>query len=73
MVESKDLSLGYDTKPGVLKGVDFRLERGERVAFVGRNGEGKSTMVKAIVGSLPPESGQLQLGYQVVVGYYAQN
>jgi ATP-binding cassette subfamily F protein 3 len=73
VVESKDLSLGYDTKPGVLKGVDFRLERGERVAFVGRNGEGKSTMVKAIVGSLPPESGQLQLGYQVVVGYYAQN
>ena len=73
VVESKNLSLGYDTKPGVLKGVDFRLERGERVAFVGRNGEGKSTMVKAIVGSLPPESGDLQLGYQVVVGYYAQN
>lgn len=73
VVESKNLSLGYDTKPGVLKGVDFRLERGERVAFVGRNGEGKSTMVKAIVGSLPPESGELQLGYQVVVGYYAQN
>ena len=73
VVESKNLDLGYDTKPGVLKGVDFRLERGERVAFVGRNGEGKSTMVKAIVGSLPPESGDLQLGYQVVVGYYAQN
>ena len=73
VVESKNLSLGYDTKPDVLKGVDFRLERGERVAFVGRNGEGKSTMVKAIVGSLPPESGELQLGYQVVVGYYAQN
>lgn len=73
VVESKRLDLGYDTKPGVLRGVDFRLERGERVAFVGRNGEGKSTMVKAIVGSLPPESGELQLGYQVVVGYYAQN
>ena len=73
VAESKNLSLGYDTKPGVLKGVDFRLERGERVAFVGRNGEGKSTMVKAIVGALPPESGELQLGYQVVVGYYAQN
>ena len=73
VVESKNLNLGYDTKPGVLKGVDFRLERGERVAFVGRNGEGKSTMVKAIVGSLPTESGELQLGYQVVVGYYAQN
>ena len=73
VVESKNLNLGYDTKPNVLTGVDFRLERGERVAFVGRNGEGKSTMVKAIVGALPPESGELQLGYQVVVGYYAQN
>ena len=73
VVESKNLSLGYDTKPHVLTNVDFRLERGERVAFVGRNGEGKSTMVKAIVNALTPESGELELGYQVVVGYYAQN
>ncbi|MDY6326050.1 MAG: ABC-F family ATP-binding cassette domain-containing protein [Bacteroidales bacterium] len=73
VVETKKLSLGYDTKPHVLKDVDFRLERGERVAFVGRNGEGKSTMVKAIVGALAPEDGSLSLGYNVVPGYYAQN
>lgn len=73
VVESKNLDLGYETKPKVLTNIDFRLERGERVAFVGRNGEGKSTMVKAIVNTLLPENGTINLGYNVVVGYYAQN
>ena len=72
VVETKQLSLGYDDL-NVLNKVDFHLERGERVAFVGRNGEGKSTMVKAIVGELAPQGGELNLGYQVVIGYYAQN
>lgn len=72
VVEAKQLSLGYD-ELNVLNKIDFHLERGERVAFVGRNGEGKSTMVKAIVGELAPQSGELNLGYQVVIGYYAQN
>ncbi len=72
VVEAKQLSLGYDEK-NVLNKIDFHLERGERVAFVGRNGEGKSTMVKAIVGELAPQGGELNLGYQVVIGYYAQN
>ena len=72
VVEAKQLSLGYDTQ-NVLNKIDFHLERGERVAFVGRNGEGKSTMVKAIVGELAPQGGELNLGYQVVIGYYAQN
>lgn len=72
VVDAKQLSLGYDAR-NVLHKVDFHLERGERVAFVGRNGEGKSTMVKAIVGQLAPQGGTLDLGYQVVIGYYAQN
>ncbi len=72
VVEAKQLSLGYD-ELNVLNKIDFHLERGERVAFVGRNGEGKSTMVKAIVGELAPQGGELNLGYQVVIGYYAQN
>ena len=72
VVDAKQLSLGYGTL-NVLDRIDFHLERGERVAFVGRNGEGKSTMVKAIVGELAPQGGQLELGYQVVIGYYAQN
>ena len=72
VVDAKQLSLGYGTL-NVLDKIDFHLERGERVAFVGCNGEGKSTMVKAIVGELAPQGGQLELGYQVVIGYYAQN
>lgn len=72
VVDTRRLTLSYDGPP-VLTDMDFHLERGERVAFVGRNGEGKSTMVKAIVGELPPKGGQLTLGYQVVIGYYAQN
>ncbi len=71
-VETENLNLGYGSLE-VLKNIDFHLERGEKVAFVGRNGEGKSTMVKAIVGELAPQSGKLTLGHQVVIGYYAQN
>ena len=71
-VETENLNLGYE-KLNVLQNIDFCLQRGERVAFVGRNGEGKSTMVKAIVGELEPQSGTVKLGHQVVIGYYAQN
>lgn len=71
-VEAKALDLGYDEKR-VLTDIDLHLERGERVAFVGKNGEGKSTFVKAIVGELTPQKGVIQLGHQVVIGYYAQN
>jgi ATP-binding cassette subfamily F protein 3 len=71
-VEAKQLSLGYGAL-NVLKDIDMHLERGERVAFVGRNGEGKSTFVKSIVGELAPQHGAIQLGHQVVIGYYAQN
>jgi ATP-binding cassette subfamily F protein 3 len=71
-VEAKQLSLGYCTL-NVLKDIDMHLERGERVAFVGRNGEGKSTFVKSIVGELTPQNGAVKLGHQVVIGYYAQN
>ena len=71
-VEAKQLSLGYGAL-NVLKDIDLHLERGERVALVGRNGEGKSTFVKSIVGELLPQHGAIQLGHQVVIGYYAQN
>ncbi len=72
VVTAKGLTLNYGG-PNVLENVDFHIERGERVAFVGRNGEGKSTMVKAIVGELAPSAGTLETGHQVVIGYYAQN
>lgn len=56
----------------VFKGVDLRIRRGEKVAFVGRNGEGKSTLVKCIMGEIPYD-GELTVGHGVEIGYYAQN
>ncbi len=56
----------------VFKEVDLTIRRGEKVAFVGRNGEGKSTLVKCILGEIPFE-GKLQLGHQVKIAYFAQN
>lgn len=51
---------------------NFMIERGEKLAFVGKNGEGKSTLVKAIMGEIEHE-GQLTLGHNVKIGYFAQN
>lgn len=58
---------------GVLKGVDFKLERGERVSFVGQNGQGKTTLAKILLGQIEPSSGTVSLGHNVSVGYYAQD
>jgi ATP-binding cassette subfamily F protein 3 len=56
----------------VFKDASFTINRGEKVAFVGRNGEGKSTMIKAIMGEIEV-SGKCELGHNVKVGYFAQN
>ena len=56
----------------VFRNATFTIERGQKVAFVGRNGEGKSTMVKCIMGQLEHE-GTLTLGHNVQIGYFAQN
>lgn len=56
----------------VFKNASFMIERGEKIAFVGRNGEGKSTLVKCIMGEIPFD-GQLTLGHNVQVAYFAQN
>ncbi|MEZ4968919.1 MAG: ABC-F family ATP-binding cassette domain-containing protein [Flavobacteriaceae bacterium] len=56
----------------VFKDADLSISRGEKVSFVGRNGEGKSTMIKAILGEIEVE-GQCKLGHNVKVGYFAQN
>src|SRR6187549_1423435 len=56
----------------VFQEASMTIERGERVAFVGKNGEGKSTMIKAIMGEIDYE-GRLQLGHNSMIGYFAQN
>ena len=56
----------------VLNGVNLMLERGDKIAFVGKNGEGKTTLAKMIVDAIKYD-GEIEYGYQVTVGYYAQN
>ncbi len=56
----------------VFDGATFTLKRGEKVAFVGKNGEGKSTLVKCIMGEIP-FTGSLRIGHNVKIGYFAQN
>lgn len=67
-----DLSLGYDGK-AVFSGADIEVRRGEKVALVGRNGEGKTTLMRALTGELEPMAGESKTGYNVSIGYYAQN
>jgi ATP-binding cassette subfamily F protein 3 len=56
----------------VFKNVNLTIERGEKVAFVGKNGEGKSTLVKCIMNEIE-HTGHLKLGHNIEIGYYAQN
>ena len=67
-----NLSLGYGDKV-VFSGADIELKRGEKVALVGRNGEGKTTLIRAVMGELDPMHGESRVGYNVNIGYYAQN
>ncbi len=57
----------------VFHDVNLTINRGEKVAFVGKNGEGKSTLVKCIMGEITDFTGKLQLGHNVKIGYFAQN
>lgn len=67
----EDLRKDYDSHC-VFHDVNLTIKRGEKVAFVGKNGEGKSTLVKCIMNEIPYE-GSLKLGHNVEIGYYAQN
>ena len=70
-VSVKDVSKSYDAHV-VFNNANMSIARGEKVCFVGRNGEGKSTMIKAILGEIDVE-GECALGHNVKVGYFAQN
>ena len=72
VIEAQHLGKAYGDHQ-VFDGVDWLLTAGSRVAFVGRNGEGKSTMAKIIVGDIHDYTGLFKLGHQVQIGYYAQN
>ena len=70
VIESTDLQKSYGSKH-VLKGIDFSIERGRKMAFVGKNGEGKTTCAKILAG-VEPYEGTVTIGHNVSIGYFAQ-
>ena len=72
MVQAKGLCKSYGAKE-VLHHVDFELERNEKIAFVGQNGQGKSTLAKLVAGQITPTTGLLEIKDNVLMGYYAQD
>ncbi|NCC99629.1 MAG: ABC-F family ATP-binding cassette domain-containing protein [Bacteroidia bacterium] len=70
-VIAENLSKNYGEK-NVFSGANFTIKRGEKIAFVGKNGEGKSTLVKCIMGEIPYD-GTLTIGHNVQIAYFAQN
>ena len=72
VVEVQSLHKSYGPK-NILSGVDFTMERGDRIALVGANGAGKSTLVRLLSGQEPPTSGVLRLGHNVLPEFFAQD
>ena len=70
--KAEDMTVGYGTKV-VFSDAQIEVRRGEKVALVGRNGEGKTTLMRVIMGELDTMAGESKVGYNVNVGYYAQN
>ncbi|MGA9269429.1 MAG: ABC-F family ATP-binding cassette domain-containing protein, partial [Lutimonas sp.] len=71
VIEAHDVSKSYGDNL-VIEGVDLLIDRGSKIAFVGQNGQGKSTLAKIIVGEIEHQ-GLLKLGHNVQIGYFAQN
>jgi ATP-binding cassette subfamily F protein 3 len=71
VVEAEKISKSYGEKQ-VLENVDLLIERNSKIAFVGQNGQGKSTLAKMMVGDIPFD-GHLKMGHNVEIGYFAQN
>ncbi len=72
VVEAKDAAKSFGDKK-IFSGATFTIERGEKVAFVGRNGEGKTTFARLVIGELEATAGLVRIGHNVHIGYYAQN
>ncbi|MFR3488335.1 MAG: ABC-F family ATP-binding cassette domain-containing protein [Alistipes ihumii] len=72
VVEAKNAGMSFGAKH-VFSGATFTIERGQKVALVGRNGEGKTTFARMAIGELTPTEGSVRIGHNVRIGYYAQN
>ena len=72
VADIKEVGKAFDTKR-IFSGAEFTIERGQKIALVGRNGEGKTTFARMLIGELEPTEGEIKLGANVNIGYYAQN
>ncbi|MBO5350281.1 MAG: ABC-F family ATP-binding cassette domain-containing protein [Alistipes sp.] len=72
VAEIKEAGMSFGAKH-VFSGANFTIEKGDRIALVGRNGEGKTTLARMLIGELTPTEGSIRLGANVNIGYYAQN
>ncbi len=70
--KTTELTAGYPQKV-VFRDAEIEIKRGEKVALVGRNGEGKTTLIRTMMGELDPISGESRVGHNVSIGYFAQN
>ena len=72
VAEVKGVGKAFDTKR-IFSNAEFTIERGQKIALVGRNGEGKTTFARMLIGELEATEGEIKLGANVNIGYYAQN
>ncbi|MFC4075289.1 ABC-F family ATP-binding cassette domain-containing protein [Salinithrix halophila] len=72
VLETEDLTIGYDPNAPLIHGGSLQLARGQRIALLGPNGTGKTTLLKTLAGHLPPLGGRITFGTGVEVDYYAQ-
>lgn len=72
VLQADDLSVGYEKAKPIFEHLHLDIKRGERIALVGPNGIGKTTLLKTIAGMLPPLAGEVHLGANVTIGYYDQ-
>ena len=71
-VETHSLCKNYGSLE-ILQDINLKLDRGDRVAFVGQNGQGKTTLARMLINDLPATSGEIKLGHNIQIGYYAQD
>ena len=72
VAEVKEVGKAFDQKR-IFSGAEFTITKGDKIALVGRNGEGKTTFARMLIGQLEPTEGSIRIGANVSIGYYAQN